>query len=413
MRELILSDEQKGFMPWLLNGVRKNRCVCLTGHAGSGKTTMMKMIENEWDKKRIFWCCPSHQAKNILSGKLENSNVYTVASALGLGRKIIKGIEMFVPSYAHKINDAVGKSSGGGKFLLVVDESSMIDSATLKYLIESRVDNILFIGDPAQLPPVSSKHSPVYCDNDFPKYHLSKIFRQESGSNILQVANDTREQGVDTTVDNGIENILLSEEGVSDFFYKNPNGIALAPTHHIKDFCNRVGRMVSNGGVEPTATYMIGERLFLESPVNPPKGPKNGAVVTISTTPVLESFEGFRLWRMAVTDEEGNSHSIMAPFDDDERKIVDKKIYALGRECKMGVTDEREGQINRTVEILKSKIINVSHGFSMTIHKSQGSTFETVLLCVKGLDAFRRQGIHLNMVYTGITRASKKLVIGR
>jgi hypothetical protein len=74
-----LSEEQRDFADWFL-GNTSPICV-LTGHAGSGKTTVM----GELDKKiKAVWCAPSHQAKNVLGRHVVNGEVKTMDAALGL-----------------------------------------------------------------------------------------------------------------------------------------------------------------------------------------------------------------------------------------------------------------------------------------------------------------------------------------
>lgn len=413
MRLVKLSDEQRGFIPWLLDNMRSSRVMKLTGHAGSGKTTVMRELDKCWPMERSFWCCPSHHAKNILSGKLYESEACTVASALGLGRVVIDGVDRFVPIRKNKIDEKFRLAVGNHRNILIVDESSMVDDDLLRQILETAADNILFVGDPAQIPPVSSGIAPIYADTcQYPTYHLSQIFRQDNGSNILQVANDTRESGMDTTEQHGIKNIALTEENVCWFFDTYPNGIALCPTHKIKEFCNTVVRKHVNGGVSPSQIYMEDEKLFLESPVCI-GGPVNGDMVTICSRPQEAVYAGFRIWTFRIIASDGEKYWINTPYDESERKHILRRIADLGREYRQEPSLSRKQEINSEVETLVTQIVFVSHGFAMTIHKSQGSTFESVLLCVSGLDAFRKQGIHINMVYTGITRASKNLVIGR
>ena len=75
-------------------------------------------------------------------------------------------------------------------------------------------------------------------------------------------------------------------------------------------------------------------------------------------------------------------------------------------------TDAHRAELNREAETLNNRITLASHGFAMTIHRSQGSTFDDVLLCVMGIEPWKNRGVHINMIYTGITRAAKTLVVG-
>ena len=52
--------------------------------------------------------------------------------------------------------------------------------------------------------------------------------------------------------------------------------------------------------------------------------------------------------------------------------------------------------------------MNISHAYCISIHKSQGSEFDFVIMCV-----FNDYGFMLNkqLIYTGITRAKKSLIL--
>lgn len=413
VRDFKLSKEQKGFMPWFIGLPDNERCARLIGYAGTGKTTVMKELDKVWPEKRSVWCCPSHQAKNILTGKLYKSEAITLASALGLGPVTREAKTIFIPKYRNKIDEKYENVQSS--VLVVVDESSMIDLDAWRYLLDTKASKILFVGDPAQIPPVSYSKSPIYDDSlcNYPTYELTQIFRQSEDSGINLVARDTREKGVDSTEIHGIQNIYLTESSISEFYRRYPRGKALCPTHKLKDYCNTIARTQINGGIYPEARYIKGDDLFLESPIDPPYGPTNGSIVTIKSKPELALFNGFYVWQMYVFDSMGVEYPVSTPEDEKERKKIEKYLAALQKEYSTTDVDNRREEINREVDIIANKITFASHGFAMTIHKSQGSTIESVLLCVADLEVFKRQGIHLNMIYTGITRASKNLVIGR
>lgn len=415
-REMIminLSDEQRGFVPWFLDKSRTSRCLRLVGYAGTGKTTVMKELDKILPPERVVWCCPCHEAKNILNKKLDRGEAVTLAKALGLLPKTINGETVFLP----KVNgEIVNKCRKHHDVVVVVDEASMVSRDNLRYLLASPAKNILFIGDDAQLPPVSEKVSPVYSHQhaNWPTYTLEEIFRQPHGSNICLVAQDTRDKGVNTTEQHGIRNITLTEDNVEWFYRTYPHGIALCPTHHVKDFCNKVARKVIHG-CTPENRFILDETLLLESPINPPEGPTNGDRVVISSHPKLAVIHpGIKVWSMEVVPLSGaGEYEINVPYDESERKRLKNHLKRLQMACRdKKIPEKQREEMNREAEILTNRITLAAHGFAMTIHSSQGSTFDEVLLCTTGIDPFRNEGIHINMIYTGITRAAKTLVVG-
>lgn len=398
-----LSKEQIAVTDWLKENykINKDKVNVLTGHAGSGKTTAMKHLAENWTYGNIVFCAPTHSAANILSGNLKGRSVLTVAAALGLKRKVVEARVVFLPHGYSKIDNCS---------LVVVDEASMLSEQETKWIIEQanniRDDTqILFVGDPAQLPPVKAHTSYVF-NQSWPRYHFKKNHRQGAGNPILDMANDTREHGKNTSLKHKIPNITMTENNIASFYEEYPTGIALSATHAIKDRCNKIAKKaLTTSNDDPFSKY---EMLFLESPVASGDGPKNGKTVRITSHPEYKEFLSFHIWEMQIE----NKYIIKVP-DKDERKKITRHLSLLAKEYQQPhSTEVQKASINREVEYITNNIVYASSGFAMTIHKSQGSTFEHVLLCVDGINKppFKRQKI--NMIYTGITRASKTLIIG-
>ena len=55
-----------------------------------------------------------------------------------------------------------------------------------------------------------------------------------------------------------------------------------------------------------------------------------------------------------------------------------------------------------------SSLINIRHGFIMSIHKSQGSEFDLVIMPI--CNSYKRM-LYRKLIYTGITRAKRKLIL--
>jgi len=396
---IILSKEQNNFADWFINNPSPI-CV-LTGHAGSGKTTVMKEIDR---RTKAVWCAPSHQAKNVLANMIKHGDVNTIASALGL--RPVKnygggGGTKFLP---------VGKSILDNEKIAIFDESSMIDDEQLKWILEKNISKILFCGDPAQLPPVMSLKSPVF-DRNYPTYHLSKVFRQAEGSPILDFATDIRETGGKNPDKYGIKHVGLNLENVMEFYRRYPDGVAVCPTHKEKEFVNTAARKVFD--VENSdKPFLKGERLLLESPIEPPNGPQNGDMVTISSNPKDVYFQGFRVWEMQiVTRKLEEFYDIRVPNDESERKAIENQIRKLSKEYRACGSEQRKSHLAREMDLLTEGITQAGAGYGVTIHKAQGSTYEDVLFLTGGMRFFRTAAEKKKMAYTACTRAAKNLIL--
>ena len=265
--DIFPSIEQERLPTWFMN----NPCrVCvLTGYAGTGKTKTLELLNKYLDGKAV-WCSPSHQAASVLSNSA-GVNAITLASVLGLGRKIHEGKEVFVPVYRNKID--------GAKYL-IVDEASMISKYHLSLILEYDKCKILFVGDPAQLPPVKEIESPVFT-KFYPTHKLTKVFR--NSDKIIAFANDIRESHLNKFSEFGIKTSTIQN------FYENHNdGIAVCPTHAQKELCNTIAKQVLGKN---------NSMFILESSVNPPNGPSNGSVVRIVNKSKPEIYMGFTVVR--------------------------------------------------------------------------------------------------------------------
>lgn len=405
-----LSKEQEEFIPWFLSN--KSRCLKLIGYAGTGKTTLLKELKRMLPEKQTVWCAQTHTAKQVLNDKLgECTNISTIASVLGLSPKTINGKKLFVPGRKSIINKIYETNKSLDKIYLIIDESSMINKDSLKFFIDSKADKILFVGDDAQIPPINEVVSPIFTSEyDFPEYRLNTIFRQGEGSPIIGFASDIRLGIGNTSASHGIETWDFSSESIIKFFDENPKGKALCFTHPIKDKVNKIILMHYFGHDDP---FTKGANLMLESPINSKNdftAPKNGETVTITNVYYDELFLGFKVKSL----ELNGKYNVFIPVDENERKTIERESEKLEKEYKDSKTSEyRKGEINNTIDIISNKIVFASCGYAMTLHKSQGQTIENVLLVLEDYSAFKNKNTHIQMIYTGVTRASKKIILCR
>lgn len=131
----------------------------LSGYAGTGKSYLVgKFIASIGRAQRVYCLAPSHKARRNLQGLIDSHGVdwiecQTVAKFLGQSPKLNEetGFDEFVSGDGDRVSAD----------LVVVDEYSMIGTKNLEEIQKKYVGKILFVGDPAQLPPVGEKRSPV------------------------------------------------------------------------------------------------------------------------------------------------------------------------------------------------------------------------------------------------------------
>jgi exodeoxyribonuclease-5 len=161
----------------------------LGGYAGTGKTTMVAYLRKaltDFDSDMtVGFCAYTGKATRVLQEKLREMAVMRRGDSISTIHSLIYTTEEGVggvPRWIRK--DSLGRN------LIIVDEASMVDKAIWDDLLSFGIP-ILAVGDHGQLPPVGSSFN-LMAD---PQVRLERIFRQESGSPIIEVATIARESG--------------------------------------------------------------------------------------------------------------------------------------------------------------------------------------------------------------------------
>ena len=178
----------------------------LLGYAGTGKTflvgKLLQTIVNDISLMRGFMgrigiCAPTNKAVNVLSEKVEDlineNNLVHLNPRFGtiqamLKMKYVKNddgsngffFDQTTPRSEIPLND---------HRLIIVDECSMIDKEIFDLIIEKVNETgtfIIFVGDPAQLPPVGESMSETFSLD--PKSILTDIIRQDKDNPIIELS---------------------------------------------------------------------------------------------------------------------------------------------------------------------------------------------------------------------------------
>jgi AAA domain len=182
-KKITLNRSQQDFVLWYRNWRESdNLFACLSGSAGTGKTTASKYaIKDEYS---ICVTAPTHKAKKVIS-RATGRTAQTIQKIIGL--KPNAELEEFT----HQ-NLLFSLSPDGSTMheyrLIVIDESSMINAELVKYLKEkakSCKTKILFMGDINQLPPVKEVLGTVFTDPEIIQFKLTIVERQQFGNPLL------------------------------------------------------------------------------------------------------------------------------------------------------------------------------------------------------------------------------------
>lgn len=184
----------------------------LRGYAGTGKTTMVKVIADYIEKNRkLVMMAPTGRAARVLATKTGHEAV-TIHKAIYAKAHVKPKKVKDVAESEFKFVFPICQYEGGGNIVAIVDEASMVCSRKIEHeLFMFGTDNlmedlltfvrpnfggkVIFVGDPAQLPPVGEPVSNALRAEFFKEKglkvveaELTEVIRQRGDSVILKNA---------------------------------------------------------------------------------------------------------------------------------------------------------------------------------------------------------------------------------
>lgn len=180
--KITFNDEQhKGLLKisdWLYNKNNGFPSFTLAGYAGTGKSTIIKKIIDQ-HRGSLVVSAPTHKAKKVVM-RTTDCEGETLQALLGLRPDV--DLDDFNPN-SPKFNP-IAKPKMKLYRTSIIDEASMINEDLMK-LIKSvaKINNtkILYVGDPAQIPPIGEKISVVFLpefNHSHNIHQLTKVERQ-------------------------------------------------------------------------------------------------------------------------------------------------------------------------------------------------------------------------------------------
>lgn len=460
-----LSDDQHEALEMIQNFLNSDESVfLLKGYAGSGKTTILKGVISFLKKnnKQFQVMAPTGRAARILQKKT------------GFGTTIHRGIYNFealetkhieneeTGEHTYKYFYPIGILEGNEQHIFIVDEASMVSNKESKHelfqfgtgvllqdlLTFSRVretnNKIIFVGDPAQLPPVGDNNSDA----------LSEDFFKENNLNFSQIEmTQVMRQGDNTILKNAtklrdlIKNPIKSE---LSFDYNNEDFIKIQNIDIVRKYTEmfpipELGQGViiaySNGQclnynqhirsvIFPNTPQICAGDILLISNNNYNLDLYNGDMVKVmevsnelierKNIPVFEkgvkkkqnlSFRKVKV-RTENNDAEKEFYIIDSLLNSTSRDLSILEMKALFVDFVMRFREKYpyiEVGSERFKDALKDdpffNAMRVKYGYAITCHKSQGGEWDTTFVDYFGNTSLKE--MPLRWSYTATTRASK------
>ena len=194
---VLTKDQEKSlelFCEWL-KAPYSFKPFVMKGFAGSGKTYLSMKLLNKVDELGLNWTvvAPTHKAVGVLRAGLKYESIQptflpsTIHRLLRLKLKRQADVEI-----CEKTDQTENSLENLG--LVLIDEASMIDSKLLEITLECARFNstrLVFVGDPAQLPPVGESSSSVFLMKRAVKTELREVVRHQGP--VLRLAKIIRD----------------------------------------------------------------------------------------------------------------------------------------------------------------------------------------------------------------------------
>lgn len=372
-------------------GAARSGLVILTGGPGTGKTTTVRGILQVFEALGLntLLAAPTGRAAKRLS-ELTGMEAKTIHRLLEAGFGA-GGRTAFARNLTNPLEcDAV-----------ILDEVSMVDIVLMQALIEALPygARLVLVGDVDQLPPVGPGNflRDLIASQRVPTIRLDEIFRQAQQSDIVMNAHAVNAGEMPTP-----------SRADGDFFWlKRSDPASVIET--VAELC--AARLPRHYGLLPSqiqvlspakrqgsGTIALNRRL--QQALNPPAENKCekrfGDWVFREGDRVMQVRNNYDIvWERMEDGEQGTGM-----FNGDVGEIA--QIFPQ-QECLTVRFDDRIATY--TYDMLNE----LELAYAVTVHKSQGSEFDAVVLALS--DGLPRRLLTRNILYTAITRARQLLVI--
>lgn len=373
----VFSDEQK----LAINEAFKNMLLVITGGPGTGKTTIIKAITSILRDNNLSYAllAPTGRAAKRIQ-ESTNDEAYTIHRLIGIR--------------PDEVISEYNEENPIEKDYIIVDEMSMVDIYLMKTLLSAISANtaLILVGDSDQLPSVGPGNVlKDIIETDIKTIRLQKIFRQAGQSNIVINAH---------RINNGDYPIL--NEANKDFFFIEADRNNFDDT--IIDLVNN--RLPKFYGIDKVKDIQI---------LCPSKKTSWGSTAINEN---MQKSINFSSEKLEINKQTFKLNDKVMQIRNNYNLIPENSIYESEGVYNGDIgfirnidTEEENMEVvfydGSFVKYKKDDIKDLDLSYAITIHKSQGSEFDCVIIPMMQVAPML---LTRNLLYTGVTRA-KKLVI--
>ena len=362
-----------------------NNIIIITGGPGTGKTTIIKAIVDSY----------------IKINKLDNStDKIALLAPTGRASKRMSESTNFKASTIHRFlkwnkennSFAINEFNKDYSNLVIIDEVSMIDTKLLDSLFKGLTNNIklVLVGDYNQLPSVGMGQilKDLIESMKIKTINLNILYRQSNESYIPTLAKEIKEDN--------ISNDFLEKK--DDYMFLNCSKDRILNT--LKD----LSKMLIDKGYDYKKVQLMAPMYAgingidnINKELQNIFNPKDEFKREIKVGDVIFR-ENDKILQLTNMPDENI-------YNGDIGVIKYIKEANISKSKKNEIYVEFDGNI---VKYLPQDFNKIKHGYIISIHKSQGSEFDTVILLLS--TSYSRM-LYKKLIYTAITRAKRKLII--
>lgn len=356
-----------------------NNLTIITGGPGTGKTTIIKAIVNllvstcKIKVDEIALLAPTGRASKKIM-ETTGMPAYTIHKYLGWDKE--------------KNTFRVDEYHPNNEKYIIVDETSMIDTILMSSLLKGirRDAKLILVGDYFQLPSVSQGQvlKDLIESDSLDVIKLNRLYRQNEDSYIINLAYEIKDKEINEYFTNKKDdyNFIMCE---NEYVLSNINEIVNKAIK--KGFDDRTIQVLAPMYKSLNGIDSLNKSLqLIFNPFDPEKNE-----ITIGEVTYRENDKVLQL----VNDPDNNV------FNGDIGYI----ISIITKNKTTEITVDYDGNF---VTYQKDKFSNFRHGYAISIHKSQGSEFNMVI--IPFVNSFKRM-LYNKLIYTAVTRAKNKLIL--
>lgn len=405
----------------------------LQGEGGTGKTTCIMWAIKEFLKAglRVLVTAPTNKAVKQLEKSAREAGVVhmnvefmTVAKALGL---------TLLPTAEQKRTRQVKDPVVSDYDIFIMDEGSMVSAfAFNQYLLPELEHHKIFtvvMGDEMQLPPVRETESVAL--QFFPQLTLTQTERFAEGTGIANVTTALRqaiqtdrpfvfkaEEHPDLKV---VKPVFFLKEVVSHFDTNTDleKVRALAYTNaRVNTINNAIREKIYGKGA---AKFVVGERVVTGRPIYRDDElllttDEEAIIQEMVETTIQDEETGqeYKAWGIVLNPcyaETGLVYTFVVHPDD--AMILEEDLAALARQAKKSDNPNESRALWAKYHQLAEISADIRHCYAITVHRSQGSTYDTVLVDSDNILGNKRRNEKRALLYVALSRARHNLISSR